>query len=294
MLQASLADVSGQILPPKATFTLMPRLRVLVPPPQLTLQSGQASQESTTQSTGQLWVLQSCASEPEGQTLPPNLDSVKDRVRICWPWPQETEQSSQPCQAPTTQSTGHSSVLHERSSVRSPHFAPPWLSLVLIPRVRVSRPPPQVLVHDPQTDQFSISQWIGQGPSVHVCDWVSAGQELPPWEASVAMVRVRDWLPPMPQVKLQASQSPKLLTAQFTGQAWLLHPRDSSKAPQALPPLAAARSSLRYLVWEPPPQLWEQVDHASHVVSRQSTGQLCSSHARVSEAVGQRAPPYKG
>ena len=108
---------------------------------------------------------------------------------------------------------------------------------------------------------------------LHDSDCDKTGHEAPPFAAARTTVRVCERTPP-PHDLEQAVQAPQADTAQSIGQAWLLHDCSSVKDGQPLPPNAAATLTERDAVCTPPPQEREQVDHADHEPTTQSTGQL--------------------
>jgi hypothetical protein len=66
------------------------------------------------------------------------------------------------------------------------------------------------------------------------------------------------------------------LTAQSTGQAWVLQARVPARAGHALPPNATSVETVRDRVWVPVPHDVLHADHADHALTTQSTGHASS------------------
>jgi hypothetical protein len=110
--------------------------------------------------------LQSDSSEALGHALPPNLGSVRVRVRVLRPVPQSLVQVLHVAQAPTTQSSGHACVLQGSYSTRVGHEAPRLFGATTTCRVLVRSPPvdPSIahsIEQPPQSDHFDTSQSAG-------------------------------------------------------------------------------------------------------------------------------------
>ena len=74
---------------------------------------------------------------------------------------------------------------------------------------------------------------------------------------------------PVPQVLVQVDQVVQAVTTQFTGQVSVLQLCSSASDPQTYPPNCAWVVTLRERLWEPVPQVSEQVDQAVHAVTSQ-------------------------
>jgi hypothetical protein len=102
--------------------------------------------------------------------------------------------------------------------------------------VRVWVPLPQVLEHSGQALHKETSQWMGQGPREQDCSRLRlVGQALPPLKAACFTLRLLICAP-VPQDLEQSFHSLQAFMTQSTGQALVLHFRDSVRAPQATPP----------------------------------------------------------
>jgi hypothetical protein len=76
------------------------------------------------------------------------------------------------------------------------------------------------------------------------------------------------------------------------GQASVLQACVWDKDGHAAPPFADERTTVRVLVWEPPPQRVEHADHADQPLTWQSTGHGAVLHACSFANAGQAAPPF--
>ena len=113
VLQVCSSVSAGQGWPPLEDGVTTVRMRVRVPPPQLTEQGLHSLHSMTTQSTGQGGVLQDSVSVSAGQELPPLEDGVTTvRMRVRMPSPQLTEQGLHSLHSLTTQSTGQGGASH--------------------------------------------------------------------------------------------------------------------------------------------------------------------------------------
>jgi hypothetical protein len=236
VLQLRLWSRDRQSTPPKAGLTSTLRRRAWVPEAQDLEQAAHAPHTETTQSMGQLWVLQVLESPRLGQATPPWFTlRVIARARDWEPVPQDLEQAPQALKAETWQSTGQAVVPQAWRSSRVGHTKPPCMACWVTTRVRDWEPVPQVLVQVAQAVQADTAQWTGHGPTLQVWVLAKVGQAEPPWAASAETLRVRDWLPP-PQVLVQVDQAVQPETTQSFGHDTMLHSRDSARAGQSLPP----------------------------------------------------------
>lgn len=180
-----------------------------------------------------------CVSMSVGQALPPCMGATTTlRVRSCVPPPLDKEHAPQLVHGVTSQLSGQGLVLHGWVWSVSPHAAPPHAASCRTARVRVLVPLPHALEHGSQLPHRDCAQSIGQHMVLQGCDWDRTGHEVPPCRAGMWMERVRCCTPP-PHVLSHASQAPKSVTVQSTGQGCVLHGRSSVNAPQATPPHAA-------------------------------------------------------
>lgn len=83
------SDSTGQTAPPLLAYVRISRVRILLPPPQLTVHIVYDVHSATTQSTGHACVLHAMLSTSAPQATPPKLACVTTvRVRDCVPVPQ--------------------------------------------------------------------------------------------------------------------------------------------------------------------------------------------------------------
>jgi hypothetical protein len=98
-----------------------------------------------------------------------------------------------------------------------------------------------------------MSQSFGQACSLHAVFSVRSGHLAPPCVATSMTLRRRPCTPP-PHVTEQAVFSIQAVTVQATGHSWWLQNWMCDREPQAWPPSAASRTTVRVLVWNPMPQ----------------------------------------
>ncbi len=110
-----------QARPSLAAGVVTPRVRDLVPPPQVAVHEPQALHDSITQSTGHAPRLQVPVSviSPAGGHAVPSLAAgvMTDITRVVLPTPQDVEQELQLDQSVVTQLTGQAEVPHAVLSV---------------------------------------------------------------------------------------------------------------------------------------------------------------------------------
>jgi hypothetical protein len=107
---------------------MISRVRVWVPPPQLTVQDPKEPHPPTTQSTGHGEVEHDCVSLKAGHAAPPfALLTMMTRVRVWVPPPQLTVQDANELQSPTAQFTGHGIPGSSNYLVRQPCDHIVWL-----------------------------------------------------------------------------------------------------------------------------------------------------------------------
>jgi hypothetical protein len=225
-------------LPPLDSADTTDRLRPWVPVPQVTLHADHADHPDCRQSAGHAWVLQDRASLVEPHALPPLCAAtLMRRARVWAPVPQVTEHAPYADHADSAQSTGQAWALHTRCS-SSGHSAPPNDATTTISCARDWTPPPQV------REQVVHANHLGWQSTGHGCvlqsrSWVTTpsppSHALPPAEAGVVIVRVRDWVP-LPQSSEHAPYPPHALTTQSTGHANALQALVAARAGQATPP----------------------------------------------------------
>jgi len=126
-------------------------------------------------------------------------------------------------------------------------------------RVRVWTPPPHEAEHCDHGEKMP-EQSTGQPCVLQPrCSWRD-GHCAPPFFGWTRIVRVRDCVPPL-QVAEQEVHELQSDTTQSTGQSWVLHAWVSDVHGQ-VPPFFAGVITVRVRVCEPPPHVFEQVDHA--------------------------------
>lgn len=165
-----LVDVSApQAPPPYAAAMLTERRRVLEPLPQDLVQLSQLPQEESTQSIGQVSVLQLRCFFKVGQITPPDFaDRMMERERDWYPVPQLWLHFVHSSNTVTMQSIGHESVLQVWTWGWSPGQAiPPYRAAVTILLSRVWIPEPHVLVQVDQFSKLDMTQFTGQDSVLH-------------------------------------------------------------------------------------------------------------------------------
>lgn len=150
--------------PPNAAGDLMPRVRWVLPDPQVTVQLVQLPQDSQTQLSGHFAVLQSTdwvKLRPQG--LPPYALKVEiQRLRTLRPPPHVLLHGRHLPQLAHWQSTGQPFVLQVAVCLSVPaQIAPPATAGLRILRLRSVLPTPQVLVHVDQLSQSCHRQSSG-------------------------------------------------------------------------------------------------------------------------------------
>ena len=116
------------------------------------------------------------------------------------------------------QSTGQAWVLQVWVWAVVPQAIPPWAAAVVVVRVRVWEPVPQLAVQADQVDQLVCTQSTGHASSLQLRASSRLGHTSPEWRAPVVTVRVRFWAPE-PHDLEQADQVDQEETTQWTGQA---------------------------------------------------------------------------
>jgi hypothetical protein len=105
------------------------------------------------------------------------------------------------------------------------------------------------------------------------------------------MVRVCVCTPP-PHALLHADHPLHSEIPQSIGHACVLHAWFWLKAGHAVPPLAAAVTTVRVWVCDPPPQRVEQADHVDHSLTTQLTAQGIVLQCCFCSNSGQALPPF--
>mmetsp|Transcript_77670 Transcript_77670/g.173817 ORF Transcript_77670/g.173817 Transcript_77670/m.173817 type:complete len:337 (+) Transcript_77670:234-1244(+) len=233
-------SVPVQSVPPFAASKAFCRLRMVLPPAQLLVQSDQLPQGVHSQFTGQPATLQliDSLSEPS-HCLPPFNDWTKMvRFLSVWPPPHVAEHPGHSDQSLHKQSMTHGSSWHVPFSVASPSQSlPPCFASTAFPRLRVFVPFPQETLQEDQGFHSPHLQLTGHASVLHLMvSFASPGQALPPPTALTFSLRVLSEAP-VPQVFEQEPHFPHSAQAQSTGQTPLSQDWDSLAAPmQHLPP----------------------------------------------------------
>mmetsp|Transcript_24543 Transcript_24543/g.58219 ORF Transcript_24543/g.58219 Transcript_24543/m.58219 type:complete len:290 (+) Transcript_24543:1320-2189(+) len=169
------------------------------------------------------------------------------------------------------------------------HGLPPNFSSAIFPRVRFFMPPQQVTLqpfHGAQSPHTqSTGQFCGLQPSFSPS--MDSGQVLPSPSASTSTMRERVWRPE-PQVAVQGDQTDQGDTSQSTQALEQFTTLEAS--PQAWPPAKGSTTTLRLLVCVPWQKGVQSVQSLQSSIS-QSTGQVMSAHARVTEELPSQALP---
>jgi hypothetical protein len=195
--------------------------------------------------------------------------------------------------AETTQSTGHAVPLHSWNSDVAGHALPPAAAAWMTLRVRWRSPAPQVVEQSDHTVNGPTSQSVGQANELQPRLASSGGQALPPNAGGFLTTRTRVLSPSTPQVFEQLDQSPKLETAQSTGQSCALHFTVSEAWGQGFPPFVGSCRTARVRVWYPVPHELEQPFQAENAETAQSRGQAWALQALDSARYGHTYPPCR-
>jgi hypothetical protein len=172
----------------------------------------------------------------------------------------------------------------------TPHEAPPFCGCVR-DLVLVCEPVPQVEEQLPQFPQLPSTQFTGQLKALQDWDCDAIPHAAPPCCGCVRDL-VLVW-EPVPQVREQLPQFPQLPSTQFTGQLKVLQDWDCDATPHAAPPCCGWVRDL-VLVWEPVPQVREQLPQPPQLPSTQFTGQLNVLHDCDCVDTPQALPPVCG
>jgi hypothetical protein len=123
----------------------MERERFLEPVAQVTEHAVKAVQEVTLQSMGQAKVLQVFTLEVLGQATPPWAAAfTTERERFLVPVAQVAEQAPKADHPETLQSMGQAKVLQATDMLKDGQAAPPYTAVLMVERVLVFWPVPQV------------------------------------------------------------------------------------------------------------------------------------------------------
>ena len=125
-------------------------------------------------------------------------------------------------------------------------------------RDRDCAPVPHEVVHVDHALKLDTTQCLTHGCALHANVSAVCGHGLPPKLLGCVTLRVRVLTPP-PHDLEHVVLTPKLLTAQSTGQAWVLQARVSALWGHATPPCSTGCVTLRVRLWVPPPHDWVQV-----------------------------------
>jgi hypothetical protein len=124
--QTAVSDCTGHSTPPNNAGVITERERDFEPVPHDAEHFLHAPQLVTLQSLGHGMLLQGCTSASVGHLMPPYAGWVEmPRVRLCMPIPQLLEQVSHATKSATTQSIGHTPVLHAFVSNSVGQASPP-------------------------------------------------------------------------------------------------------------------------------------------------------------------------
>ena len=192
--------------------------------------------------------------------------------------------------AATTQPTGHGPVAHERVSWSGGHFVSPATATT---RLRVCVPPPHVTVHVLQRLNVVTVQGTGQSRKWHGLASVSAPHALPPARDAESIERRRCAVP-APQEAEHASHPPQLPTTQSSGHVSLEQLRVAKSTGQPAPPCAAAVTTERARVCDPPPHDVLHAPHPPQPLTAHATGHSSSWQSLVSESAGHVPPNAAG
>mmetsp|Transcript_136272 Transcript_136272/g.353317 ORF Transcript_136272/g.353317 Transcript_136272/m.353317 type:complete len:292 (-) Transcript_136272:62-937(-) len=129
-------------------------------------QSPHSDQSPNSQSALHAWGLQVRVSDCTGHGVPSNFGScVFGLVRVCTPPPHSAVHSVHSVQMPTSQSTGHSWMLHFRSIFKGGHFVP-LTGCETIVLVLSCVPPPHAALHassvQSETEQSTMEIGVGE------------------------------------------------------------------------------------------------------------------------------------
>ena len=122
-----------------------------------------------------------------------------------------------------------------RVSARSGHTYPPCVACVTMLRERLCVPKPHDFVQTVHAVKSDTSQCTGHGPSSHASVCVRAPQDLPPYWASVATLRLRLCVPPLHET-VQLLHLDHADSTQSTGHGLTEHIWIAVKSGHALPP----------------------------------------------------------
>ena len=171
----------GQASPPNVAAVVTERTCDWTPVPQLLLHFVHADHSETVQCTGHAAGSHILTFPKTGQATPPCcIGVVMIRLRLCAPIPQVTVHVLHSSHSDTTQSTGQGESEHERSSVSNGQTLPPCANCVIMLRLRLCAPVPQVRVQSLHAVQGDVVQCTGHLPSEHDCVSSVVGQALPP------------------------------------------------------------------------------------------------------------------
>ena len=229
----------------------------------------------------------------DGHLAPPFFGCVViERVRREVPLAQVLEHDPQLPQFDTTQFTGQGFVLHALEAFSVGHALPPFLTCVVIVRLRFCVPEPQALVQPPHDCHEETAQSMGQAFVLHAAVVLVFSHFLPPFAAFCAIVRVLD-LVPLPHVLEHFPHADHAECLQLTGQAFVLHTAFIERLGHLRPPSFGWVLTVRVRGWMPPPQSLLHLPYAAHALTTQWTGQPRVLHFCVFfRGCGHALPPY--
>jgi len=135
--------------------------------------------------------------------------------------------------------------LHACVFTNGGHARPPFLAGVTTARVCVMVPPPQAVEHVEKAEHAVTTHASGRGGGcggggharvLHACCSLNDGHAVPPKASSVTTVRLRVWVPPLPQDTVHCVHADQALTTQLTGHRRVLQGWVCERTGQPAPP----------------------------------------------------------
>jgi hypothetical protein len=175
-------------------------------------------------------------------------------------------------------------------SVLSGQGEPPAAASVKTIRVRLTAVSPQVTGHASHVDQLSIRQSVGHaGLSKHTVDSLTAGHAFPLPLDGVVTVRMRVYVPVVPQESVHDDHADQSSVAQSILHSSVLHVSESVDAGHKAPPEIGS-TSVRVRLCEPVPQVREQGPQAAQDAATQSVGHVMALHTLDSSSTAVHPP----
>merc|ERR1719305_1939938 len=183
------------------------RTRALIPPPHVLVHMVKVPHSDTVQSTGQAPSKHVRVAEVAGQfSWPSRRLIVTERVRDCVPTPHFAEHGLQSDHGVIVHTRLQSHSLHCSASWKTSQGTPPWAGQVSTGRLRMRKPPPQVLVQVPNAPHAPSLQSTGQFLMPHLTFSVRFGHLNPPLWACEITLRERTFQP-LPQVLVHGADA---------------------------------------------------------------------------------------